>query len=98
MCRIVMKMHQNTKKSKLCFDAMTLLLLVGNLENDFFPYYSHFHYNLRRYDIKVKYLNQCALHSSGVLIRFLYFSDEDDCWSSTLHFLCSICLHGDADS
>ena len=29
---------------------------------------------------------------------FRYFSDEYDCWSSTLHSLCSICFHGDVDS
>ena len=84
----MMKMHQYTKKSKLCFDGITLLLLIfflTILRMIFFLTIIATIIAAIRY--KDKYSNQCALHSSGVLICFLYFSDEDDCWSSTLHSL-----------
>lgn len=54
---MVMKMNQNNTK----------YFLDRDLENDLFAY-NHFQFNFRRYAIKVKCSNQCALHSSGVLM------------------------------
>lgn len=88
MGTIVMKMLQNnTKKLKLCFDAITLLLLIFLLAISrmiFFllslsPISSISLKNLKNglidfneYDIMVKYSNQCVMHFYTVLLFYVF--------------------------